>query len=50
MLERAQWDETQLCQEVRRYGVEGLREPEDTFALDETGFLKQGNQSVGVQV
>jgi SRSO17 transposase len=50
LLGRAQWDEEQLCQEVRQYGITGLREPEDIFALDETGFLKQGNQSVGVQV
>lgn len=50
LLGRAQWDEAQLCQEVRHYGIEGLSEPEDIFALDETGFLKQGNQSVGVQV
>lgn len=50
LLGRAQWDEEQLCQEVRQYGIEGLREAEDIFALDETGFLKQGNQSVGVQV
>ena len=50
MLGRAQWDETQLCQEVRHYGIEGLSEPEDIFAVDETGFLNQGNQSVGVQV
>jgi SRSO17 transposase len=50
LLGRAQWDEEQLCQEVRHYGIEGLREAEDIFALDETGFLKQGNQSVGVQV
>lgn len=50
LLGRAQWDEEQLCQEVRQYGIAGLREPEDIFALDETGFLKQGNQSVGVQV
>jgi SRSO17 transposase len=50
LLGRAQWDEEQLCQEVRQYGIAGLREPEDIFALDETGFLKQGDQSVGVQV
>jgi SRSO17 transposase len=50
LLGRAQWDEEQLCQEVRQYGIAGLREAEDIFALDETGFLKQGSQSVGVQV
>ncbi|NJR39237.1 MAG: IS701 family transposase [Leptolyngbyaceae cyanobacterium CSU_1_4] len=50
LLGRAQWDETQLCHEVRQYGIAGLSQPEDIFAVDETGFLKQGNQSVGVQV
>ena len=45
LLGRAQWDETQLCQEVRQYGVEGLGELEDIFAVDETGFLKQGDES-----
>jgi len=50
LLGRAQWDETQLCHEVRHYSIEGLSEPEDIFAVDETGVLKQGNQSVGVQV
>jgi len=50
LLGRAQWDAEKLAQEVRQYGVEGLSEPDDIFAVDETGFLKQGNQSVGVQV
>ena len=50
LLGRAQWDAEELCQEVRQYGIEGLSEPGDIFAVDETGFLKQGNQSVGVQV
>lgn len=50
LLGRAQWDAEKLCQEVRQYSVEGLSEPGDIVAVDETGFLKQGNQSVGVQV
>ena len=50
LLGRAQWNAEKLAQEVRQYGVEGLGEPDDIFAVDETGFLKQGNQSVGVQV
>jgi len=48
LLGRAQWDADEVAQEVRQYGVEGLNEPDDIFAVDETGFLKQGNQSVGV--
>lgn len=50
LLGRAQWDAEKLTQEVRQYGVQGLGESDDIFAVDETGFLKQGNQSVGVQV
>ncbi|MBW4528934.1 MAG: IS701 family transposase [Phormidium tanganyikae FI6-MK23] len=50
LLGRAQWDAEKVCQEVRQYGVEGLSESDDIFAVDETGFLKQGHQSVGVQV
>ena len=50
LLGRSQWDAEKLAQEVRQYGVEGLGESDDIFAVDETGFLKQGNQSVGVQV
>lgn len=50
LLGRAQWDAEKLAQEIRQYAVAGLSEPNDIFALDETGFLKQGSQSVGVQV
>ena len=50
LLGRAQWDADKLAQEVRQYSAAGLNEPDDIFAVDETGFLKQGNQSVGVQV
>ena len=50
LLGRAQWDADKLAQEIRQYAIAGLSEPNDIFALDETGFLKQGSQSVGVQV
>ena len=50
LLGRAQWDAEKLAQEIRQYAVANLSEPNDIFTLDETGFLKQGSQSVGVQV
>jgi len=39
-----------VCAEIRQYAVEHLKSQTDILAIDETGFLKQGEQSVGVQV
>ena len=35
---------------IRQYAFEHLKSETDILAIDETGFLKQGEQSVGVQV
>jgi SRSO17 transposase len=34
--------------ELRRYGVEHLRDPDAVWVIAETGFLKQGRHSAGV--
>jgi SRSO17 transposase len=50
LLGRAQWDADALTTEVRQYVVEHLEADETSLAIDETGFIKQGEHSVGVQV
>lgn len=50
LLGRAQWNADAVCAEIRQYAVEHLKSETDILAIDETGFLKQGEQSVGVQV
>jgi SRSO17 transposase len=50
LLGRAQWDADAVCADVRQYAMENLKSQTDILAIDETGFLKQGEQSVGVQV
>ncbi len=51
LLSRACWDAEALRDEVRRYAVEHLLAEGETgvWILDETGFLKKGDKSVGVQ-
>lgn len=50
LLGRAAWDADSVCNEVRSYVVEHLGSNDAILAVDETGFMKQGQQSVGVQV
>jgi SRSO17 transposase len=50
LLGRAHWDADAVTHEIRQYAIEYLNDPFDILAIDETGFLKQGDQSVGVQV
>lgn len=50
LLGRGHWDADAVCVEIRQYAVEYLKSETDILAIDETGFLKQGEQSVGVQV
>ena len=50
LLGRAQWDADEVTSEVRQYFREGLEREDGILAVDETGFIKQGTHSVGVQV
>jgi SRSO17 transposase len=38
-----------MCDELRAYVCEALADPQAILILDETGFLKKGTRSVGVQ-
>lgn len=51
LLDRARWDADRLRDELRRYACEHLLGPSEAGVLivDETGFLKKGAKSVGVQ-
>ena len=48
LLGRAIWDADALRDDVRPYVVEHLGAPEAVLVVDETGFLKKGQQSAGV--
>jgi len=50
-LARAPWDDRKVRQVAAEYAIEVLaeREPITTWIIDDTGFLKQGEHSVGVQ-
>jgi SRSO17 transposase len=49
LLARAVWDEDAVRDDVRAYVVEHLGDPGAVLVVDETGDLKKGIQSVGVQ-
>jgi SRSO17 transposase len=49
LLARAVWDEAAVRDDVRAYVVEHLGDPEAVLVVDETGDLKKGTQTVGVQ-
>lgn len=46
---RGGWSADALSREMRRYVVEGLGEAQGVLVIDETGVLKKGTHSVGVQ-
>jgi SRSO17 transposase len=48
-LARMHWDADAIRDDLRAYVIEHLGDPEAVLVLDETGFLKKGNQSAGVQ-
>jgi SRSO17 transposase len=49
LLARAAWDADQVRDDLRSYVVEHLGDPQAVRVVDETGFLKKGTKSVGVQ-
>ena len=48
LLNIARWDVDAVRDELRSYVLESLAAPDGILVVDETGFLKQGNQSAGV--
>jgi len=48
-LYRATWDPDAVRDDLRAYVVEQLGDPQGVLVVDETGFLKKGDKSAGVQ-
>lgn len=48
-LYRGGWEADAVVRETRRYVAERLGDPEGVLVIDETGILKKGTHSVGVQ-
>lgn len=49
LLNAADWDAEAVREDLRAYVVEQVGDPEAVLVVDETGFVKKGRQSVGVQ-
>ena len=49
LLARARWDADAVRDDLRGYVVEAFGEPDAVLVVDETGDLKKGKHSVGVQ-
>jgi len=49
LLATADWDAEQVRDDLRAYVVEHLGDPTAVLVVDETGFVKKGPKSVGVQ-
>ncbi len=49
-LYRAKWDADEVRDDLRVYVDEHLADPAGVLVIDETGFIKKGSHSVGVQV
>ncbi len=49
LLSTAQWDAQVVRDDLRQYVLDQLQTPEAVLVLDETGFLKKGTKSAGVQ-
>lgn len=49
LLARAKWDTDAVRDDLRNYVVEHLSDPKGILVVDETGFIKKGDKSVGVK-
>ena len=49
LLSTAQWDADEVRDDLRNYVVEHIGDETAVLVIDETGFIKKGNKSVGVQ-
>src|SRR5450756_210012 len=49
LLSTALWDANQVRDDLRDYVLEHLGEEDAILVIDETGFVKKGDKSVGVQ-
>ena len=49
LLATADWDPDAVRDDLRDYVVEHLGDPDAVLVVDETGFLKKGTTSAGVQ-
>jgi SRSO17 transposase len=49
LLRCADWDTREVRDDVRDYVIENLGSPDGVLIADETGFLKKGTRSAGVQ-
>jgi len=49
LLDRARWDCDGVRDELRTYISQAIADPHGVLVIDETGFLKKGRKSVGVQ-
>src|SRR2546423_3619474 len=49
LLNSARWDRDAVRDDLRCYVVENLGDPDAVLIVDETGFVKQGTRSAGVQ-
>ncbi|HEX4203434.1 MAG TPA: transposase [Ktedonobacteraceae bacterium] len=49
LLDRAKWDCNSVRDELRTYISQAIADPHGVLVIDETGFLKKGRKSVGVQ-
>lgn len=49
LLSQASWDADAMRDDLREYVLEHFGDPEAVLVIDETGFLKEGNKSVGVK-
>src|SRR5215468_2651355 len=47
LLGRARWDAAAIRDDLRAYLVKSIGDPQAVLVLDETGFLKKGQQSAG---